>query len=405
MMRQEKTKILSKEEEALGYLAEPNLTTRIIEDITFLGYAGEDRSKLLAYLVATSRKMENPLACVIRGQSSVGKSYLIDAIVRLIPPKERMILSRATKRAFFYESDLSHKFIYIKEAAGCEEASYAIRTLLSERVLELTRTVGIGVQKVVVKGPVSFAETTAEEVLESQLANRVFEIWIDESEGHTRRIHEMQRERYTVMGLEYKHGIEDVVERHHFAQHLLKPLPVAIPYAEDLEFPSGMVRHRRDHQRFLDLISVSAFLHQYQRQHGWLNSGEYIEADIEDYEIAYWLIEPILLQALNEHGTKPRELLEGINSMIKERAIGENKPSQDIVFTRTDIADFMGWTKRQVRTHIKELEELEAVEVVRGSRGREYKYRLLHEPSERLDGNRLLTPEELREKLEYRSQT
>jgi len=64
MMRQDKTKILSKEEEALGYLAEPNLTTRIVEDITFLGYAGEDRSKLLAYLVATSRKMENPLACV-----------------------------------------------------------------------------------------------------------------------------------------------------------------------------------------------------------------------------------------------------------------------------------------------------------------------------------------------------
>ena len=393
------------EAEALDYLAEPNLASRVIEDITLLGYAGEDRGKLLAYLVATSRKMENPLACVVRGESSVGKSYLIDAIARLIPPEDKEVLSRATKQVLFYKPDLSHKFVYIKEAEGCEEASYAIRTLLSEKILELLRTGGKDSQKFIVKGPVSFIETTAEETLESQMATRVFEIWIDETEEHTRKIHEMQRTKYTVEGLGRKQAVQRIIGKHHLVQRLLKPLPVVIPFAMDLEFPSNLVRHRRDHQRFLDLICASAFLHQFQRQHGWLNDEQYIEADAEDYEVACWLMEPLLLQVIDEHGTKPRELLDGINRMVKERSAVENKPIWNIVFTRTEIADSMGWTKRQVRTHIRELEELEAVEVVRGSRGREYRYKILHEPLGKLGSDKLLKLETLREKLAYNSQS
>ena len=392
---------VSQEQEALDFLMEPKLATFITDDLAALGYAGENRNKLFVYLIATSRKMKNPLACAVRGESSAGKSYLVETIMRFIPDEGKEILTRVTEKAFFYEADLSHKIIYIAEGDGCEEASYAVRALLSEKVLRMRRTVGMRVQELVVYGPVAYIETTAGEAIEAQKANRVFEIWVDESEEQTLKIHEVQRENYTLKGLERNQQIHGLIEKHHNAQRLLKPLSVAIPYAMEINFPSRTVRSRRDHQRFLDLVSASAFLHQFQRPHSWLNDEEYVEAALEDYEVAHWLMEPILLQALDDYRVKSRELLDGIYNMIRKRAAEEGKPLWNIIFTRAELAEFMGLTKRQVRTHVKELEELEAIEIVRGGRGREYKYKLLCDPAaDRIGSSKLLKPEELRRKLD-----
>ena len=80
-------------------------------------------------------------------------------------------------------------------------------------------------------------------------------------------------------------------EVHQNAQRLLEPLPVVIPYAELLTFPSSWLRTRRDNLRLLNLIEAVAFLHQHQRPHETLGESgvEYIEATVEDYAIAYSL--------------------------------------------------------------------------------------------------------------------
>ena len=392
----------AKEQEALEFLMKTGLTNAIIDDITALGYAGESRNKLLTYLIITSRKMDKPLAGMVRGCSSAGKSQLVEMAISLVPDDEKEVLTRATKQAFFYEDDLSHRVIYIREAAGCEEAAYAVRTLLSEKELKLKRTVGLGVQEFTVRGPVAYIETTAEESVENQLANRVFEIWIDESEEHTREIHKLQREKYTLTGLERSQHFQEIVDRHHTIQQLLKPLPVIIPYVTEIDFPSRLVRNRRDHQRFLDLISTSAFLHQFQRLHGQLDGQEYVEADMDDYGIAYWLMKPIIIKAVDDYATKPRELLDGICKMVMEKTGGHPYSIWKVIFTRSNLADYLGWTRRQVRTHIKELEELEAIEVVRGGRGREYQYKLLRDPGQKAWHSKLLSPEELKQKLQNR---
>jgi len=264
----------------------------------------------------------------------------------------------------------------------------------------MKRTVGLEVREFVVYGPAAYIETTAGEAIEAQKANRIFEIWVDESEEQTLKIHEVQRENCTLKGLERNQQIHGLIERHHNAQRLLKPFSVTIPYAMGIDFPSRMVRNRRDHQRFLDLIGASAFMHQFQRPHSWLNGEEYVEASLDDYKVAHWLMELILLQALDDYRTRLRELLDGIYNMIRKRAAEERKPLRDIIFTRAEIAEFMGLTKRQVRTHVKELEELEAVGAVRGGRGREYRYKLLCDPVNRIGSSKLLKPEELRRKLD-----
>lgn len=140
-------------------------------------------------------------------------------------------------------------------------------------------------------------------------------------------------------------------------------------------------------------------MHQFQRPHGQLNGEEYIDAKIEDYETACWLVEQILLKTLSNYGSKPRELLSGIFDMVKKLLTEEQKPLQEITFTRSDIAESMKWTPRQVNTHIKELEEFEAIKVMSGSQGKGYKYRLIRD-SDQVVSSGLLKPEELKKKWE-----
>ena len=97
-------------------------------------------------------------------------------------------------------------------------------------------------------------------------ATRCFELMMDETEEQTRRIHERQRILRTERGLELRRQAEAITRRHWNAQRLLEPLPVVIPFADRLSFPSSWMRTRRDHARFLNLIEVSAFLHQHQRE-------------------------------------------------------------------------------------------------------------------------------------------
>ena len=189
-----------KAHEAMNFLMQQDLMGYIIKDLDTLGLVGEDQNKILTYLVATSRKMENPLACVIRGDSSSGKSCLAETVVKLIPDKEKEALTRITKQVLFYENNLANKLIYIKEADGCEESISNIRTLLSEKKLSLKRLVGTKVESFEVKGPVAFIETTANEMVENQTATRVFEIWMDESQEQTEEIHKIQKRQYGLAG-------------------------------------------------------------------------------------------------------------------------------------------------------------------------------------------------------------
>jgi hypothetical protein len=391
--------ISGEEHEASVFLTQKGLVDHILDDLTILGCVGEDRNKLLTYLVATSRIMESPLACIIRGDSSGGKSHLAETITKLIPKEEKEVLTRATKQSFYYKGNLSHKFIYIREADGCEELVDTIRTLLSEKELVLERTVGIGTIKLTVKGPISFLETTTAETIEVQKATRVFEIWVDESEEQTQEIHKHQRHQYTSEGLEYKKQAEAIIKRHNIAQKQLKRVHVAIPYVEQITFSSKQLRSRRDHQKFLDLICVSAFIHQFQRDHDLIDGQEYIQANMKDYEIASWLMEPILLKTLDDYGSKSRELLEGIICMVRKLSKEGQKQLQEITFTRSEIAESMRWTLRQVRTHIKELEDLETIKVISGSKGKEYQYRLLRD-SDQMGPSGLLKPEELKKIFE-----
>lgn len=67
----------------------PNLLERINQLIGESGIVGEPVNRLIAFIVYTSRKLQNPLHLMFLGSSGSGKTYLQEKVSELIPPRTR----------------------------------------------------------------------------------------------------------------------------------------------------------------------------------------------------------------------------------------------------------------------------------------------------------------------------
>ena len=260
--------------EALTFLRRPDLLGQVAKDIDALGFVGEDTNKRLLYLVAISRKLLDPLSAIVLSQSGAGKSGLTEVIERLCPPEDVVLLTRLTPQSLYYVEPgfLDKKLVIVEERYGSMEADYSIRVLQSRKKLIAAapikdpQTGNMKTRIFTVEARAAFIEATTASAVNHENATRCFELSMDESAEQTKRIHERQRLMRTEHGLVLREQAEAVTRRHWNAQRLLEPLPVVIPYADRLTFPDAWMRTRRDHARFLNLIEVSAFLHQHQRE-------------------------------------------------------------------------------------------------------------------------------------------
>src|SRR3990167_3412317 len=169
-------------EEALSFLENPALFDEILSDLEQLGCTGEETNKLTAYLVAVSRKMEEPLSLLIQSRSAAGKSTLQDAILSLMPAEDFVKYTRLTDQALFYkeENSLVHKILAIEEAKGMGGSAYSIRAMQSSRHLTVAATIkdpATGKMKTEedrVEGPGAIMLTTTEVELDAEMENRIF---------------------------------------------------------------------------------------------------------------------------------------------------------------------------------------------------------------------------------------
>ena len=79
---------------AIALLKDPHLLDHVLSDLEKCGVVGEETNKRLLYLVAVSRKLEDPLSAIVLSQSGAGKSGLTETIGRLCPPEDVALLRR-----------------------------------------------------------------------------------------------------------------------------------------------------------------------------------------------------------------------------------------------------------------------------------------------------------------------
>lgn len=394
------------EDEAITALKAPNLLEQILADMNILGHVGEETNKILAYLIAISRKLPRPLSGIIISGSGAGKSGLVETVQELIPPEDVEFFSRITPQALYYmdRDALKHKLLIIEERAGGESADYSIRTLQSRQKLSQAVPIRdpnsgkIRTMTFEVEGPIAFLETTTSAEINHENATRCFEIYLDESIDQTKRIHQAQREAKTQDGLIKKAAIETIKIHHHNLQRALKPMIIEIPFAPLLDFPADSLRTRRDHERFLSLIEVITFLFQYQREQKEIvtSDGQKVTcviSTIDDYTMAYELAKEVLGLTLDDLKKHSRDLLE----LIKALVTAKTSETGEITFTRREIREFTGWPDHQIKAHIKYLEEMEYLIIRKVKERGQYEYQL-NDPEERRPLKGILTPSEL-EKL------
>jgi DNA primase len=404
----------SDEDEALEFLKDPLLFNRILVDFETIGMTGEDGNKLMGYISATSRKLDEPLSVLIQSRSAAGKSTLQDAVIMLIPTEDYIKYTRLTGQALFYkeEDSLVHKLLAIEEEHGARDASYSIRNIQSSKYLSIAATgkdpvTGkLRTEEYKVKGPVSLMITTTEVELDYETSNRFITLTIDESKEMTERILRKQRTQETLEGLISKAETDRIVKRHHNAQRLLRPLHVINPYAEHLTYPADSLRCRRDHKKYLGLIKAIAFLHQYQRDIKSIgNNGstiEYIEVTLDDIAKANKLAGEVLGRTLDELSPPSRLLLKMVRDMVESRCKEESIDPKEYRFSRRDIREWSRWSDFQIKCHVRQLEDLEYLYSIVGKKGKEYVYELLY-PGGGEDGRPFLmgltSIEHLKEKI------
>jgi DNA primase catalytic core len=367
------------QQEALELLRNPQLLDRLLADFERCGVVGEQTNKLVGYLAATSRKLDEPLAVIIQSSSAAGKSSLMDAILALTPEEERVEYSAMTGQSLFYmgETNLRHKILAIVEEEGAERAAYALKLLQSEGELTIASTgkdpaTGrLVTHEYRVEGPVMiFLTTTAIEV-DEELLNRCLVLTVDEGREQTRAIHRRQREAQTLEGLLGKLERERIVKLHQNAQRLLRPLFVANPFAQKLTFLDHQTRTRRDHLKYLTLIRAIALLHQYQRP---VKTAEhrgqeirYIEVTEADIRTANRLAHEVLGRSLDELPPQTRKLLVLLDGMVAEGAKKLGVERRDFRFSRRLLREHTGWGDTQLKVHLGRLVEMEYVIAHRAS--------------------------------------
>jgi DNA primase catalytic core len=363
--------------EALAFLRRKDLLDQVARDVDSLGYVGEDVNKRLLYLVAVSRKLEDPLSAIVLSQSGAGKSGLTEAIEKLCPPEDVVLLTRLTPQSLYYTEPgfLDRKLVIVEERYGSMEADYSIRVLQSRKKLIAAapikdpQTGNMRTRVFTVEARAAFIEATTASAVNHENATRCFELTMDETEEQTKRIHERQRLLRTETGLQLRQETGALTRRHWNAQRLLEPLPVVIPFAERLSFPSSWMRTRRDHARFLNLIEVSAFLHQHQRE----RRGGAIVASLADYAVAYALAAEVLRETLTDVKKPLREAYRRIQGLCEERGG---------TVSRREIREALSLPDSTVRRWLSELVDFEYLALVqaegeRSGQGRAARYRLL----------------------------
>ena len=365
-------------DEAERLLEDPELIARIGCDIETAGVAGEEDLALAIYLIGTSRLLRRPLAAIVQGPSSSGKSYTIERVAGLFPPEAVVMATRMTPQALFHAKpgSLSHRLVVAGERSRLEnddtaEATRALREMLSAGRLSKMMPMKVDgeIRTVVIEqeGPIAFVESTTAARIFEEDANRAILLSTDERQQQTTTI--LRRLALHASGKVKADG-ERVADLHRTAQRLLERREILIPFAERLadlfEVFAERVEVRRAFPMVLSLIQASAALHQRQRKTD--QEGRLI-AEPADYSVAARLLSGPLARTIGESLSDPaRRFLERLLAEVDDPFEPLGIPF-DVKAVRARVKA----GRSTVAGFLSELEDkgfLERVEVAPAGRGR-----------------------------------
>lgn len=357
-------------EEATAMLSDPRLVTRILDDIAAAGVVDERCLALTTYVIGTSRQLSKPLAAVVQGTTSSGKSFVLETVASHFPDEAVLLATDISPNALYYAPPgrLQHRWVVAGERSRIQnderaEATRALREMISSGRLHKFVTIKLDGKmqsvEIVQDGPIAFIESTTLTTIFPEDANRALLLSTDETPEQTRRIVSAIARNAT----ESSPRQQRFIQRHHALQRMLKRCPVVIPYAERIgEFmPSERPEARRTIGHTLNFIAAITLLHQRQRAGHPLEHGEEITASLEDYAIACLLL----------NGPLGRAIGGGLPDAVVRfgQSIRNHFGDEQFTTTQARNSNLTVTSSGHVSGHLNTLAEAGVVEVVQANRG------------------------------------
>ena len=362
--------VMTADEEAAAraLLCAPDVLDQIAADLGRCGLVGEERNTRAAMLACVSRLTDQPLAVLVQSTSAAGKTTLMDAVLSFLPESAVRRYSAMSGKSAFYlgSTPIKHRVLAIAEEEGARRASYALKLLQSDGKLTMAATGKdpesgrLVTHDYTVEGPVMLFLTTTAIDLDPELVNRCLVLAVDESPEQTAAIHAAQRTARTLAGLTASAERAAIRRRHQHAQALLRSYPVILPPDTRFHFAATSSRLRRDHQKFLNLISAVTLLHQFQRTHHTLTGPDgatitYLEATPADISLAADVAATVLPRTLDDLPPQTRRLWDAVRALVGERASAQGCAAERVDVTRRELRDALGWSYDQIRAHLGRL--------------------------------------------------
>lgn len=393
---------------ALEVLKIKDLFEQISADISAIGVAGEKQLSAMLYVIMTSRLLDKPLSAIVQGASASGKSYIIETVAKLMPPEAVVQAHDFSDQALYYlpSGSLVHKIIISGERVNehrskdgyAEDNTKAFREMVAsgELIKAVTVKGNDGKPKTVIirqAGPVCYLESTTAANIHDEDATRLLPLVTDESASQTKRIIEAQRRDAKGQTIS-EARLQEIIQRHHTLQRLLRPLAVRIPYIDSISLPETNIATRRTYQQFRFAINSVAFLRQYQKQiqHDEITGQEYIEADEIDYEIVYGLMNTVLARTYSPLNQQSRDLL--------QKVLEHTDTNTD--FTQKDCEQWCGLSNTTARRRLSPLESAGIITV--NKENKPYHYKVEHPELADVADLSLPLPEDIAERIAIMSE-
>ncbi len=251
---------------------------------------GEQETRKVIFLCMLGHLVENANVAsynlLINDDAGVGKDYVVNAVMSILPKERYVHRTRISPTAFTYwhNPKFEPEWTWNGKVFVAEDISEGV---LNSDVFKVMCSTGSSATIVIkqrtydieIEGKPVMVITTATATPNSELIRRFAILNLDSTEEQTKLI--MKRHsQFKKVGIvpEYDPKYTDALK-------YLKRVRVRIPFAEliDERLPTKSVIMRTNYSRLLDFISASAAFYQHQRK---TDPEGYILAEGQDYDIA-----------------------------------------------------------------------------------------------------------------------
>lgn len=362
----------------IEFLSNGNLIEKVDKLIEKAGVVGEENTRKLLFVIASTYKMSHPLHALVQGSSGSGKSHLINIIGQCLPPEEVISMTRVTSKSFYHynKDELVDKLILIQDYDGLdEEAQYAFRELQSAGNISSSTTYKdrsgniVSCVKNVRSHFASLLATTKAEVYYDNMSRSVI-IGVDETDEQTMRIIEYQNKRLAgLIDLREEHKAKEFIQN---CIRCIKPYEVVNKYADKIILPIEAKMLRRLNSHYQAFVKQITILHQYQRKRD--PQGRLI-AEPEDLKIACDILFDAIMLKVDDLDSSLRHFFDRMKEFIKKQAGGKQS---DYQFTQRDVRLALNVSKTQCFRFMEDLELLEYVQKTGGYANRGFKYKIVY---------------------------